>query len=53
MSALGVSETSDSKYSRSKAEGENKLLEHFSKGKILRPSLIYGKGDNFFGQLLK
>ena len=50
VSALGVSKTSKSKYSRSKAEGENKLLEHFPKGKILRPSLLYGKGDNFFGQ---
>ena len=50
VSALGVSTDSESKYSRSKAEGENKLLEHFPNGKILRPSLIYGKGDNFFGQ---
>ena len=50
VSALGVSTASESKYSRSKAEGENKLLEHFPEGKILRPSLLYGKGDNFFGQ---
>ena len=50
VSALGVSETSDSKYARSKAEGENKLLEYFPNGKILRPSLLYGKDDNFFGQ---
>ncbi len=50
VSALGVSQNSESKYSRSKAEGENKLLKHFPNGKILRPSLLYGKGDNFFGQ---
>ncbi len=50
VSSLGVSATSESKYSRSKAQGENKLLEHFPNGKILRPSLLYGKGDNFFGQ---
>ena len=50
VSALGVSTNSESKYSRSKAEGENQLLEHFPNGTILRPSLIYGKGDNFFGQ---
>ena len=50
VSALGVSANSESKYSRSKAQGENKLLEHFPNGKILRPSLLYGKGDNFFGQ---
>ena len=50
VSALGVSTNSESKYSRSKAEGEKQLLEHFPNGKILRPSLLYGKGDNFFGQ---
>ena len=50
VSALGVSELSDSIYSRSKAIGERKLLESFPKAKILRPSLLFGKGDNFFGQ---
>ena len=50
VSALGVSEYSDSKYSRSKAIGERKLLENFPNGKIIRPSLLFGKGDNFFGQ---
>ena len=50
VSALGVSTVSESKYSQSKADGERKLLEYFPKGKILRPSLIYGRGDNFFGQ---
>ena len=50
VSALGVSETSESKYSRSKASGDRRLLEKFPKAKILRPSLLFGKGDNFFGQ---
>ena len=50
VSALGVSETSDSKYSRSKAFGDSRLLENFPKAQILRPSLLFGKGDNFFGQ---
>ena len=50
VSALGVSVTSESKYSRSKASGEKSLLEKFPMAKILRPSLLYGKGDNFFGQ---
>ncbi len=50
VSALGVSEFSESKYSRSKAIGERKLLENFPNGKIIRPSLLFGKGDNFFGQ---
>ena len=50
VSALGVSEFSESSYSRSKAIGERKLLENFPNGKIIRPSLLFGKGDNFFGQ---
>ncbi len=50
VSALGVSEFSESKYSRSKAIGERKLLENFPNGKIIRPSLLFGKDDNFFGQ---
>ena len=50
VSALGVSEMSESSYSRSKASGERRLLENFPKGIIMRPSLLYGKGDNFFGQ---
>ncbi len=50
VSALGVSEFSESRYSRSKAIGERKLLENFPNGKIIRPSLLFGKGDNFFGQ---
>ena len=50
VSALGVSELSDSVYSRSKAIGERKLIEKFPNAKILRPSLLFGKGDNFFGQ---
>ena len=53
VSALGVSTDSKSRYSRSKALGEQKLIENFPKGKILRPSLLFGKGDNFFGQFSK
>ena len=53
ISALGVSDFSDSKYSRSKAIGDKRLLENFPKAKILRPSLLFGKGDNFFGQFSK
>tara|TARA_B110000285_G_scaffold99788_1_gene113699 strand:+ start:946 stop:1860 length:915 start_codon:yes stop_codon:yes gene_type:complete len=53
LSALGVSETSQSNYSKSKAEGERKLLSKFPSGKIIRPSIIYGDGDNFFGQFSK
>ena len=48
-----MSTDSKSRYSRSKALGEQKLIENFPKGKILRPSLLFGKGDNFFGQFSK
>ncbi|MDA0916760.1 MAG: complex I NDUFA9 subunit family protein [Proteobacteria bacterium] len=50
VSALGVSELSASLYSSSKASGEKRLLENFPKGQIVRPSLLFGEGDNFFGQ---
>jgi len=50
VSALGVSEKSESSYSRSKSSGERRLLEKFPKAIIMRPSLLFGKGDNFFGQ---
>ena len=53
VSALGVSADSRSRYSRSKALGEKNLIENFPKCKILRPSLLFGKGDNFFGQFSK
>jgi uncharacterized protein YbjT (DUF2867 family) len=50
VSALGVSENSESKYSRSKASGDRRLLEKFPMAQIIRPSILYGRGDNFFGQ---
>ncbi len=49
ISALGVSKNSTSKYSNSKALGEEKVLLNYKTAKILRPSVIYGVGDNFFG----
>lgn len=49
ISALGVSKNSTSKYSNSKALGEEKILLNYKTANILRPSVIYGVGDNFFG----
>lgn len=49
ISALGASINSSSKYSKTKALGEDKALKNFKNTKILRPSIIYGIGDNFFG----
>ena len=53
ISSLGVSESSNSKYSRTKARGEKKISKNFSDAIILRPSLILGNGDNFFGKFKK
>ena len=53
VSALGVSKNSKSIYSRTKAAGERKVLKKNKTAIILRPSIIYGNGDNFFGQFAK
>ena len=53
ISALGASLYSKSLYSRTKALGEKKVLENFVNCHVLRPSIIYGNGDNFFGQFAK
>ena len=53
ISALGASKNSKSLYSRTKALGESKAIKKFEKCYVLRPSIIYGNGDNFFGQFAK
>ena len=53
FSALGVSRVSSSKYSSTKALGEEKIKKNFKSSIILRPSIIYGNGDNFFGLFTK
>ena len=53
ISALGVSKDSSSKYSLTKALGEENIKKNFKSSVILRPSIIYGKGDNFFGLFSK
>ena len=47
LSALGVNEAVDSKYAKSKLEGENNVLKNFSLATILRPSVVYSVDDNF------
>ncbi len=37
-----------SKYAKTKREGETAVTNNFSKATILRPSVIFGEGDNFF-----
>ena len=53
ISALGVSKDSTSNYSRTKALGEESIKKNFKSSIILRPSIIYGNGDNFFGLFSK
>ena len=53
FSALGASKKSSSLYARSKAAGEMGVLDVYRKVNILRPSIIFGEGDNFFGQFAK
>ncbi len=53
ISALGVSKKSSSKYSLTKALGEEIIKKNLRSSIILRPSIIYGSGDNFFGLFAK
>ena len=47
VSALGINEAIDSKYAKSKLEGEKNILINFPLSTILRPSLVYSIDDNF------
>jgi uncharacterized protein YbjT (DUF2867 family) len=48
MSALGASETSQSRYAWSKAAGETAVRDAYPNAVILRPSVVFGPHDNFF-----
>ena len=52
ISALGVDKAKDSKYAKSKLEGEKNILENFSKTTILRPSVVYSVDYNFTTNLM-
>ena len=47
LSALGISEATDSDYAKSKLEGEEKILKNFPLATIIRPSIVYSVDDNF------
>ena len=47
LSALGINEAIDSKYAKTKIEGEKEILKNFSLSTILRPSVVYSVDDNF------
>ena len=47
LSALGINESVDSVYAKSKLKGENNILKNFPLATILRPSVVYSVDDNF------
>jgi uncharacterized protein YbjT (DUF2867 family) len=47
LSALGINEAIDSKYAKSKLEGEINIQKNFPLATILRPSVVYSVDDNF------
>ena len=47
LTALGINEAIDSKYAKSKLEGEKNILHNFPLSTILRPSVVYSVDDNF------
>ena len=47
LSALGINDSIDSDYAKSKLEGEANVLKNFPLATILRPSVVYSVDDNF------
>ncbi|MCC6306795.1 MAG: complex I NDUFA9 subunit family protein [Rhodobacteraceae bacterium] len=50
LSAIGADRDGPSRYARSKAEGEERLVAHFPAATILRPSIVFGPEDRFFNR---
>ena len=50
MSAIGADANSPSKYARTKAEGEAAAREIYPDAVIVRPSVVFGPGDDFFNR---
>ena len=53
MSALGATLGSGSRYFETKALAEQAVLASGLEAVVLRPSLVFGPGDDFFGGVLK
>lgn len=50
VSAIGADINSDAMYARTKAEGEQAILDAFPHVVILRPSIVFGPEDEFFNR---
>ncbi|MEE4200950.1 complex I NDUFA9 subunit family protein [Erythrobacter sp.] len=56
VSAIGADANSPTAYAKSKAEGERRVLDAFPQASVLRPSIVFGKDDEFlnmFGQMIE
>lgn len=50
VSAIGADINSSADYAKSKARGEDAVLEEFKEAIILRPSIVFGPEDEFFNR---
>jgi NADH dehydrogenase len=50
VSAIGADRNSNARYARSKAEGEDAVLQAVPSAVILRPSIVFGPEDEFFNR---
>jgi uncharacterized protein YbjT (DUF2867 family) len=50
VSAIGADRNSPSRYARSKAEGERRVLAAAPRTTIMRPSIVFGPEDDFFNR---
>ncbi|MEL6747166.1 MAG: NAD-dependent epimerase/dehydratase family protein [Pseudomonadota bacterium] len=50
VSAIGADPASDAQYAKTKAQGEQAILEAFPEAVILRPSIVFGPEDEFFNR---
>jgi uncharacterized protein YbjT (DUF2867 family) len=53
FSAMGIENNKLSKYAQSKAEGEKAVTSVFPEAIIIKPSLVFGKEDNFFNKFAR
>ncbi|MDX5383283.1 MAG: complex I NDUFA9 subunit family protein [Rhodobacterales bacterium] len=53
ISAIGADAASKSDYARSKALGEQAVLQHMPDAVILRPSIVFGAEDQFFNRFAR
>lgn len=53
VSTLGAALDAPSRYGRTKAAGEDKVIHTFHNSVVLRPSLVFGSEDDFFNRFAR